>query len=120
MYYNEAKKNKTETQIKERKVRSNENLTFYPIQSKKKVQSNENMTFQLIQSKKGRYSPMKTWCFTSSKSKKGGTIQWRLNVLPHPNQIWKVPAQKIVMFAPSNLEKEVQSTEDIVFYPIQI
>ena len=35
MYYNEAKKNKTETQIKERKVRSNENLTFYPIQSKK-------------------------------------------------------------------------------------
>lgn len=85
MYYNEAKKNKTETQIKERKVRSNENLTFYPIQSKKE-----------------------------------GTVQWRPNVLPHPNQIWKVPAQKIVMFAPSNLEKEVQSTEDIVFYPIQI
>ena len=43
MYYNEAKKNKTETQIKERKVRYN-----------------ENMTFHLIQSKKGRYSPMKT------------------------------------------------------------
>jgi len=45
MYYNEAKKNKTETQIKERKVRSNENLTFYPIQTKY-----------------GRYRLRRSWC----------------------------------------------------------